>query len=288
MKVYSFFKINAIVTLDGLLYYYIFNNIQIFTTIFIMTNNYIFLKYFDYFNDKKINISDKTKYIPNNIVILQDLFKASIIELISIIICKKKLVYNPTYELITFIPRTFIFELIFDFFHYWTHRISHNKYLYIFHKKHHKQTNNISIFSTFNHSFFDLVFTNVIPMYLTSLIINLSEMQFFMFLIFKSIIEISGHSGVYAKDCSFIQCMWIPKLLGIELNIRDHYIHHAKFNYNYAKRFSLWDKTFGTYYQDNKMIEKENVLFNKNSIAINNEYIRYGLFFLLSIIGYLY
>jgi sterol desaturase/sphingolipid hydroxylase (fatty acid hydroxylase superfamily) len=104
---------------------------------------------------------------------------------------------------------------------------------------------------------------------------------------FKTFIEISGHAGTYNKNSSFNQCIWIPKLFGIELYARDHYIHHEKFDYNYAKRFTIWDKAFGTYKTDDKIIKKENILFNKKSIVIKNEYIKYGLFFLFIGVCYL-
>ena len=145
---------------------------------------------------------------------------------------------------------SFIFEIIFDFFHYWTHRISHNnKYLYIYsHKSHHKFRHPISIL-TFYHNPLDLIITNSIPQYLTLLLFPyLSFFQFNIILTYKTFIEISGHSGkkLYPSG-SFTQFIWLPKLLNISLYTEDHDLHHDKSNYNYAKRFSLWDKVFGTY-----------------------------------------
>ena len=32
-----------------------------------------------------------------------------------------------------------------------------------------------------------------------------------------------------------------------ELYVEDHDIHHSDFNYNFAKRFGVWDRLFGTY-----------------------------------------
>ena len=151
---------------------------------------------------------------------------------------------------------------------------------------HHEHTNNISAFSTYQHNFFDYLFSNVLPMYLTSYIFPLYEIQFFIFLIFKIVVEIAGHLGKIINSSSFIQCLWRPQLLGSELYARDHYIHHAEFKYNYSKRFKIWDKVFGTYKTDNKIIKKENILFNKKSIIIENEYIRYGLFALILSICY--
>ncbi|HDY86814.1 MAG TPA: hypothetical protein ENH82_01720 [bacterium] len=49
------------------------------------------------------------------------------------------------------------------------------------------------------------------------------------------------------KSSSCPQFYWLPKWLGWELKPADHYKHHTHFNCNYSKRFSLWDRTFGTY-----------------------------------------
>jgi sterol desaturase/sphingolipid hydroxylase (fatty acid hydroxylase superfamily) len=46
---------------------------------------------------------------------------------------------------------------------------------------------------------------------------------------------------------SFSQCVWIPRAFNISLYTEDHTLHHSNNNCNYSKRFSLWDKAFGTY-----------------------------------------
>jgi sterol desaturase/sphingolipid hydroxylase (fatty acid hydroxylase superfamily) len=270
----------------GFLYYTIYIN-QILGIIgcYLYSNlyHYIFLNTLNSSFKNLIRISDKPKHAESRIIInLFNIFKTTLVEMVTIMICNKHQIYNIRYELLTFIPKSFIFEIIFDFFHYWTHRISHHKYLYYFHKTHHTHTNNISVFSTYNHSVFDLLFTNALPMYLTSYLITLSEVNFFIFLIFKTFIEISGHAGAYIRNSSFIQCSWIPKVFGIELYSKDHYIHHDKFNYNYAKRFVIWDKIFGTYKIDDEIIKKENILFDsKIDYVIKNEYVRYSLLVLV-------
>lgn len=65
------------------------------------------------------------------------------------------------YDLLLFIPISFVFEIIFDFFHYITHRTCHNYstlYYYI-HKKHHKYPYPTAIIA-FYQDFFDFVLTN--------------------------------------------------------------------------------------------------------------------------------
>lgn len=153
-------------------------------------------------------------------------------------------------DLVLFIPISFGFEIIFDFFHYWTHRLVHeNKYLYgLVHKKHHTHKHPSPII-TFYQSPLDLVITNFSPTMITMLI--LPEMSYFTFVIistYKSFVEISGHLGKkMAPTSSFSQFIWLPKLLGIETYTEDHDFHHTQTNCNYSKRFKLWDKLFGTY-----------------------------------------
>jgi len=163
---------------------------------------------------------------------------------------------RPTYyEIVYFIPLSFLFEIIFDFFHYGAHRILHHKSVYKYlHKKHHKFNHPIAI-TTFYQDPFDLFVTNSIPTVLAlSIVPGISYFQFHFITVYKSFIEISGHSGkISYPTTSFPQFIWLPKWLHIELSSEDHDIHHSLNNCNYAKRFSLWDKVFGTYvsYQKN-------------------------------------
>jgi sterol desaturase/sphingolipid hydroxylase (fatty acid hydroxylase superfamily) len=152
-------------------------------------------------------------------------------------------------DIILFIPISFIFEIIFDFFHYTTHRLLHSKYLYKYiHKVHHTFAHPISIIAYYQDPL-DLIITNSVPTILSLLFIkNISYRQFNIILIYKTFIEISGHSGKTSyPTCCFSQFMWLPKLLQIELYTEDHDLHHSLNNCNYSKRFSLWDKIFNTY-----------------------------------------
>jgi sterol desaturase/sphingolipid hydroxylase (fatty acid hydroxylase superfamily) len=288
-QINKFININIFMSLVGLLYYNLYITQPILIPyLYCIFYNVFLVTIIDYTTKDNVRISKKLKHTPTTINILFNISIVGGIEMISIFICNKRISNDIIYELITFIPKSFIFEINFDFFHYWTHRLAHHKYLYYyFHKTHHKYTSNISVFSTYNHSLIDLLMTNVLPMYVTSFIHPLSEPHFFIFLIFKTFIEISGHAGKHIKNSSFTQCFWIPRLFGIELYSRDHYIHHEKFKYNYGKRFTLWDKAFGTYKTDDKIIKREKILFDKKSIVIKNEYIKYSLFLLLLGICYL-
>jgi len=173
-------------------------------------------------------------------------------------------------DIILFIPISFIFELIFDFFHYLGHRALHSKYLYKYsHKVHHKFKHPITITSYYQDPL-DLIITNSMPTILAvSLTKCLSYRQFNLILMYKTIIEISGHCGKYLYPTScFSQFVWLPKLLQIELYTDDHDLHHSLNNCNYAKRFSIWDKAFNTYKPSLHLINnKLNKIYHKQNIS---------------------
>jgi len=151
-------------------------------------------------------------------------------------------------DLLLFIPKSFIFEIMFDFLHYVTHRLVHAIPIIYknTHKKHHKFSTPICI-TAYYQDIFDLLFTNYMPFIITSYFIPLSYYEFILYNIYKSFIEISGHCGKETSSSSFPQMYWLPKLFHIELTVNDHDLHHTRNNCNYAKRFKLWDKIFGTY-----------------------------------------
>ena len=64
---------------------------------------------------------------------------------------------------------------------------------------------------------------------------------------YKAYVEAAGHAGRASRATSFPQCVWLPRLLGVELRTADHDAHHLDGRRNFAKRFSLWDRAFGTF-----------------------------------------
>ena len=157
-----------------------------------------------------------------------------------------------------FIPVSFLFEVIFDFFHYIAHRAEHTfPILYrSFHKTHHTH-HHPTLITTYYHNLGDLLLTNALPLFATLLILKTSFLTplpipisphlFFAIYLAKSYMELCGHSGKdIQKTGSFVQCVWLPRLLGIDLYTADHDAHHRLSNGNYGKRFSLWDRVFGT------------------------------------------
>jgi sterol desaturase/sphingolipid hydroxylase (fatty acid hydroxylase superfamily) len=154
-------------------------------------------------------------------------------------------------ELFYFIPRSFIFELIFDLGHYCTHRFVHSFPLIyrIVHKKHHGENDDyrIHINATYRHTIYDYLLTNTLPLLLAGYIVPSSKYFYNLMFWYKDFVEFSGHTGKYNKTGSFPQCKWLPEILSIELYSSDHNIHHTNSQYNFSKRFSIWDKLFNTY-----------------------------------------
>lgn len=93
-------------------------------------------------------------------------------------------------------------------------------------------------------------------------------------------IELAGHSGTDDNHSCFSQFIFIPRLLDIDLNKADHFLHHLSSTYNYSKRFSLWDKVFGTY----QPYKTKNKIENRYQLPL---YIRIIMGISLLIMGYL-
>lgn len=176
-------------------------------------------------------------------------------------ICMVTTYYASTYsqsmvvkDIVYFIPMSFAFELVFDFFHYTTHRLLHHPCVYkYFHKKHHTYTSLIPIMAFYQDPV-DILVTNSLPMLATMYLFQLhpwtaiSYVQLHWILVYKTYIEICGHSGTKSyPTSSFPQFIWLPKWLSIELYTEIHDLHHSANNCNYSKRFSIWDKAFGTF-----------------------------------------
>jgi sterol desaturase/sphingolipid hydroxylase (fatty acid hydroxylase superfamily) len=161
---------------------------------------------------------------------------------------------NPNYLYVAaaFIPMSFAFNIIFDFFFYWAHRILHRAHL-PWHKQHHHHIH-LKPAITFYQDPVDILLTISIPFVTTTYIIEsvypLSSFEIALLVTYKIFVELSGHSGHISKPASsFPQCFWLPKILNIELYSEDHNLHHTKPDCNFSKQFSLWDKVFGTFQQ---------------------------------------
>lgn len=162
---------------------------------------------------------------------------------------------SPTISLLLMAPTLFAFDLVFDFFHYWTHRICHHPFLYKHVHKTHHAVYPIEASVTFQHHPLDLLITNTLPLLISIQIIPMDAYTLTVMFWYKSMQEIGGHTGKELKGSSFIPFVWIPRLLGIALTSRDHEVHHRLPGWNFSKRFSLWDRVFGTFFPTQKSLQ---------------------------------
>jgi sterol desaturase/sphingolipid hydroxylase (fatty acid hydroxylase superfamily) len=222
-----------------------------------LTTNYLFLDLIESRNINKDKIMSEKRTTPKERFYKEfDLYVCSttMVDSITQVIVKKYFLtdYNTKIilsDFINFLHVSFSYEIIFDFFHYCSHYYLHkNPYMYKnFHKTHHTWTYPISILTFYMHPI-DYILTNSIPTFLTLYIFpfHISSFQYELMHQYKTLLEISGHSGRIIKSNSFIQFIWLPRFFNIHMKVEDHDLHHTLNNCNYSKRFILWDKVFGT------------------------------------------
>lgn len=148
-----------------------------------------------------------------------------------------------------FIAKSFMFEVIFDLGHYWLHRGAHffPAIYRTVHKKHHKY-HHPRAETSFYLNVSDVVLTYGAPLAMGLSIVPFTRFEFCLLTVYLTCQEIGGHLGKQmTPTSSFAQCVWLPRVLQIELYTEDHDLHHSALNCNYSKRFSMWDKIFGTY-----------------------------------------
>ncbi|KAL4170236.1 hypothetical protein KRP22_011140 [Phytophthora ramorum] len=148
-----------------------------------------------------------------------------------------------------FIPKSLLFEVTFDFFHFAMHWVCHySTWLYKnVHKRHHQHLHPCPL-STYEQDGVDLCLTNVLPFCLAwSLGVSFSDLQLHLLFAYKTYVEVAGHSGLEIKGFSFPQMPLLNNITSICLRVHDHDLHHTHPRWNFAKRFSLWDKLFRTF-----------------------------------------
>jgi len=152
-------------------------------------------------------------------------------------------------EAAAFVPKSLCFELIFDLFHNATHWYCHrNAWLFQnVHKRHHLHLHPCAL-STFEQDGLDVVLTNFFPMCVTIAIgPHFTLFQLHLQFVYKTSVEVAGHSGLDVYGSFFPQSPMLHEVSGICLEVHDHDLHHPHSNSNFAKRFSVWDKMFGTF-----------------------------------------
>jgi sterol desaturase/sphingolipid hydroxylase (fatty acid hydroxylase superfamily) len=253
---------NIIVGLSFLSYIFIKNvdNIIInfgFYFILMIFSKYLFLYIFDFIN----NIT-KPKILYFN-ELDRHLIIYSFVNSLSYLTAKKYVIINQNltiinclFSLIKFYPLFFIFEIIFDFLFYWTHRLIHsNRNLYqIIHKKHHKHNDLIPIMS-FYMSPLEMILLNEIPtiisLFMIKYLFDITLFDYFMIKYFRIIGEMMEHLGNYNYKESKYSYIYLYKkifeYLKINILSKDHELHHKLLSINFSKRMILFDKIFNTY-----------------------------------------
>jgi len=130
--------------------------------------------------------------------------------------------------------------LVFDFFYYWMHRLTHvNVWLWQQHKVHHLDR---SVSSMFRDNFLEPVFEWIaitIPM---SILFKFSPLNAYIFSL------TAGTLIVWIHFNAKVRLGWANRLIA---SPQFHRIHHStdpvKFMSNYATYFPIWDIVFGTY-----------------------------------------
>ena len=146
--------------------------------------------------------------------------------------------------------RLLFFEVIFDGLFYVAHRLVHAHpllYQYV-HKLHHKHTHELRLLSSLQMTPLDVLLTHTLPvlgaLYLVPIEAGIELSIAKTYLLFQ---EFYGHAGVVHKGRNFGPAPWLAYALDIELRAQDHQRHHIKAGCNFSKRFSLFDRLFGTW-----------------------------------------
>jgi len=131
----------------------------------------------------------------------------------------------------------------FDFLMYVVHRVSHVVWPFnMFHKKHHSHTyfNSISLYvmEPVEAILFGFLLT------VAAYVFVFNIFSFIFFLILNWILGVFGHLNSRKTKQ--------PHFLG---NYVFHKIHHLKGNFNYGFYTVMWDRIFGTYYFEQKIVE---------------------------------
>jgi len=155
-----------------------------------------------------------------------------------------------------FVAASFCFEVCFDLGHYWTHRLAHAcsrsgsalaKALSKAHAAHHAHASGLAPVLAYAQAPLDVVACNGLPALAALAVTGRYLDSVTLVWAYKAYVEAAGHAGCESRATSFPQCVWLPQCLGIALRTADHDRHHGAAAVNFAKRFTLWDRVFGTY-----------------------------------------
>lgn len=252
-SLYNFVLYNTLIVTTGVAHYYVLLDARLWLLfLFAFLRNFGTSHLIEWASQKSPVINKNYVY-PRDVPYVQYMVQAAALETVTMqLIVGSAAPTNVPWTMISFVPASFLFELTFDFFHYWGHRSLHC-IPWSWHHGHHRHVH-LRPQLAFHHHITDLVITNSLPFLFTLWLFSVvagysfSLLDIALLVSYKVFLEIAGHTGRSSlRTPSFPQCIWLPRFLGIELYTEDHNLHHVRPGVNFAKRFTLWDRAFGTY-----------------------------------------
>lgn len=125
-----------------------------------------------------------------------------------------------------------------DFFEYWGHRMLHVPFLYKWiHKEHHQFRTPFGLSASVAHPLETIILGAAT--FIPAIIVRPHLFTFFVWIELRQLDAVLTHCGYdFPNPCH---------LLSFYGGTKFHDYHHVSFNFNYASRFTIFDKLFGTY-----------------------------------------
>ncbi|KAF4454150.1 hypothetical protein F53441_3285 [Fusarium austroafricanum] len=147
-----------------------------------------------------------------------------------------------------------LYGVILDFWFYVYHRAMHDiDILWKYHRTHHltKHPNSLlAAYADHEQEFFDMVGVPFLTWATFRVFgIPLGFYEWWICHQYIAFTEVLGHSGLRIYGMPPSTLSWLLKLIGMELVIEDHDLHHRKGyrkSHNYGKQTRVWDRLFGT------------------------------------------
>ena len=184
------------------------------------------------------------------------LYQAEIFPLIQISVMDNVLVNDSTSSIFISVLIATLFSIVIGETHfYFSHRLLHTKYLYQnIHKIHHESINPDPLSGLSMHPIESCIYFSAA--YFVSMVCPLWAGRIMIKMLILE--PLQGHSG-HALVLNNSSGSWIGDVLfsaGI-----DHYVHHAKFHYNYGAN-PFWDVVCGTNYPKEKRVKLLNDFYS--------------------------
>lgn len=154
------------------------------------------------------------------------------------------------------VVETGVYQVVLDGWYYLFHRSAHESArLWQFHRTHHltKHPNPLlTAYADHVQEFFDSVGVPALTYGTMKLLgFPMGFYEWWVCQLYIVFTEILGHSGLRIEVTAVNPWTWLWRLLGTELMLEDHDLHHRKgwkSSYNYGKQTRVWDRLFGTCY----------------------------------------